>query len=261
MTATLTATGQTQYARVLLQLTYTTVTSASIFRVHPDGTVWPVRDADPVAVTSTTGVGAIVFDHEAPLDTAVTYKATSTQDATVPTSGSVTLPSGGKAWLTHPLKPSLGGAFVVRGHADIAFEGRGAVLPIIGSRYPVAITDTELAGSGTLTLQTATASQASTLRALTADGSVLLLRMPTTWDVEPWLYIRRGAIAEQRYINIAARPERRWAIPYQQVAVPAGHPQGAVGVTWADLVAAYASWTATIAGESTWNDVMIRPGP
>jgi hypothetical protein len=261
MAVSLTATGQNQYARVLLQLTFTTVTEASIFRVHADGSEWPVRNADPITVTATSGVGAIVYDHEAPLDVAVTYKATSTGDATVPTTSSVILASGGKAWLTHPLKPSLGGAFTARDLDDITYDGRGAELPILGSRYPVGITDVEVAGASTVVLQTATTAQASTLRALTADGAVLMLRLPATWDVEPWLYARRRGVIQQRYINIAARSERRWAIPYQQVATPAGVSQGAVGATWTDLVAAYADWTAVIAGEPTWRDPQIKAGP
>lgn len=77
MAPTLTATVQQQYARVRLSLTWPGIQTALIERQDPDGTWRPVRgpDGDQIVCYGSCAV----FDHEAPLDQAVSYRATSPQ--------------------------------------------------------------------------------------------------------------------------------------------------------------------------------------
>jgi hypothetical protein len=259
----LTATAQPTYGRVALQLTFTTVTLATISRIHPDGTVWPLRDANPVGVLSTTGVGAVVFDHELPLDLAVTYKASSTQTGTTFSSSAVTVASDpgdgrSRAWLTHPLKPALSALVTVADIGERARPARIGILPIIGRADPIAVTDLRLSGGGDLSLFTTTLGEAATVRALLADGGVVMLRAPAIWH-NNWFYAALGDASETG--PGGWDPIREWRMAYTAVAAPAGIAQGAVGSTYADAAAAYATYTLAAAGEPTYADAAFKPGP
>lgn len=263
MATALVAAVQAAYARVQLQLTFTTVTSATVSRVHADGTVWPVRGANPTLVASTTGVGAVLYDHEAPLDQAITYRAVN--GATTVTSNTVTVASdtgnsGSNAWLTHPTNPALSRLVTITSIGGRQRKGRTSILPIVGSSSPVALTDARLDPAGELTAFTTTLADAAAMRTLLADGSVLCLRAPAAWG-GMWMYIAVGDATEEAAAGHAADPATDWHLPYTAVAPPAGASAGPVGVTWNDVVASYATWTATLAGEPTWNDVMLKPGP
>jgi peptidoglycan hydrolase-like protein with peptidoglycan-binding domain len=263
MTTSITATAQAQYGRVLLQITLTTAMSATVSRVHPDGTVWPLRDANPTDIRSTTGVGAIVWDHEAPLDVPVTYRVTS--GATTFTSTAVTVPSdrgnvGSMVWLTHPTKPSLSVLWCCEDIAERTSPGRNGVLQILGRADPIAITDSRVSPAGTMTGYTFTRAEATKLRALLADGGTLCVRAPAAWDT-PWFYCAIGDVADANAGGSGLETVRSWHLPYTVVAQPAGGSQGPVGATWADVLAAYATWTAEIAGETTWNAVQLQAGP
>lgn len=264
MATALTATVQPAYARVALQLTFTTVTQATISRVHPDGSVWPLRAANPVDVRSTTSVGAVVFDHEAPLDVPVTYKATSTQTGTTFSSGTVTVASDpsdlrSRAWLTHPLKPSLSTLLRVEAVPERTRPARVGILPIIGRPDPIALTDVRLSGGGSLQAVTYTAAEADTLTALLADGGTVLYRAPSTWR-NNYLYLALGDATELPLVG-GPDPTTEWSIGYTVVAAPAGAGQGAVGSTYADLAAAYATYTLLAAGEATYSAAALKPGP
>lgn len=263
MATSLTAVVQQTYGRVQLQLTFTTVTSATVSRVHADGTVWPVRGGAPAQVLSTTGVGWVGYDHEAPLDQAVTYRATS--GATTFSSSAVTVPSStadlsSRAWLTHPLRPSLSLSVLVTGVGARTRKGRGSILPIVGSSDPVALTDTRLSPSGELAVFTSTLAESTAMEALLADGGVLCVRCPAVWG-SMWFYGAFADVTDESAAGHAQDPSREWRLPYVAVASPAGSSSGAVTATWADVIAAYATWTTTIAGEPAWNDLMLKPGP
>lgn len=267
MATALTAVVQPAYARVQLQLTFTTVTYASIWRVHADGSSWGVRGANPVPVTSTTGVGWVGYDHEAPLDQQIYYFATSSSQAPgvqVPSSP-VTVPSdtgssGSVAWLTHPFKPALSQLALIAAVGARQRKGRTAILPIIGSPTPVALTDKPLDPAGDLVVLTTTLAEAASMRTLLADGSVLCIRCPGTWG-SMWFFAAIGDATEEAAAGHARDPSVEWHLPYTVVTEATGNSTGPVGVTWNDVTAAYATWNAVVAGEATWNDLMLKPGP
>ena len=70
MAPTLTAAVQ-QQTRVLLTLNWPGIQTATIQRLDPDGVLRNVRNAEPVTCLGSCAV----FDHEAPLDQAVTWQA------------------------------------------------------------------------------------------------------------------------------------------------------------------------------------------
>jgi hypothetical protein len=262
MTTTLTATVQPTFGRVLLNLTWTGITSATISRIHADGTVWPLRDAAPIALTSSA---ATVFDNEPPLDQAVTYKATSTQTGVTFSSSPATVPSdpswvGSVIWLTHPTSPSLSMLLPVTEIGAQTRAGRTGILQILGSPLPIAISDVRVLAGASLTAHTTTDADADALRALLADGSTLLMRPPGSWST-PWQYVAFGDVAEVNASGIGPDVDTTWTMPYTVVAPPAGQSLGAVGSTWADAIAAYATWADEISGEATWADLIAHPGP
>lgn len=265
MTTTLTAVVQAAQGRVLLTLTWTTVTQATITRIHPDGTRWPVRAANPALVASTTGVGWTGYDAEAPLDVAVTYTASSTQDPATFSATPVTVPSdtgmvGSMAWLTHPLQPSLSVLFAVSDIAAQTRVARRAVLPIMGSSLPVAVSDVRLAPTGELTGATLTAADAAALAALIADGATLLVRCPATWG-SMWFYAAIGDVTDENPTRVGPQPDREWKLPYTVVAAPVGVAGGSLGDTYNDVLTAYATYNALLAGEATYNALLTQPGP
>lgn len=265
MATALTALVQPAYARVQLQLTFTTVTLASLWRTHADGTVWGVRGTNPTLVSSTTGVGWVGYDHEAPLDQPVWYFARSPQTSTVVFGNTVVIPSdtgnaGSNAWLTHPFKPALSRLVTVTAVGPRSRKGRSSILPIIGSPTPVALTDVRLDPTGELTILTNTLAEAAAMRALLADGSVLCVRCPGIWG-SMWFFAAVGDVTEEPAAGHALEPAVEWHLPYTVVTEANGNASGPVGVTYADLAAAYATYTAVISGEATYNAVMLQPGP
>lgn len=262
MTTTLTATVQPTYGRVLLQLVWTGgVTSAAISRVHADGTIWPLRTANPIDVTSTM---ATCFDNECPLDQAVTYLASSSQTSTTFSSSPVTVTSdpgwaGSMIWLTHPSRPSLSMLLAVNDIAAQTRSGRNGILQILGSPLGVALTDVRVNTGSSMTALTMTKPDTAALKALLADGSVLLMRPPGAWST-PWQYIALGDVTD---VTPGPGPiaDRQWTLPYTVVASPVGGAMGSVGSTYADAKAAYATYAALKLGEPTYADLKAKAGP
>ncbi len=240
-------------ARVQLVLAWPTVTSATIRRIHEDGTVHPVRGADTVPVLSTTGVGWVGYDHEAPLDQTVTYQAASADTSDVLESPAVEVRSGGWMWLTDPTDPAVGGRYVVRDLRAPTTVARRGLLPILGSALPIAVTDVRLAGEASVVIRTAALDDIAPVRALVATGNVLLIRLPGTWGGD-WWYASVGDVTEDRFVPIAQRPERRWQMPYTIVARPEGDSAGPVGATYADTTATYPTYADRTSGSATYAD-------
>ncbi len=263
MTGTLTATVQPTYGRVLLQLNWPGITSATISRINADFSTTVLRDADPIAAP---GGVATVYDNEAPLDQSLVYLALDVATNAPRTSSAVTVPSdpswvGSMMWLTHPTSPGLSMLLPVTGIGAQTRAGRTGVLQILGSPLPVAISDVRVLTGGSLTAQTTTAVDAANLRALLADGSTLLMRPPGSWSAPPWQYVVFGDVTEVNASGVGPDADIVWTMPYTVVAAPVGQSLGAVGATWADAVTAYATWNDLISGEPTWSDLIAHAGP
>lgn len=258
MATALTATVEAVYGRVQLQLTFTTVTSATVSRVHADGTVWPVRGANPTPVLSTSGVGAVIYDHEAPLDQAITYRASS--GGTTFSSTAVTVPSDSgdlrsRVWLTHPLQPALSRLVTVTTVGARTRKGRSSVLPIAASSESVAITDRRLSPTGEIAVLTSTIAEATALQTLLDTGDTLCIRCPAFWG-SWWFYAVLGDTTDEAAASNALDPSIEWKLPYSAVAVPAGTPFGPPGFTYADVNATYATYALLNSGEPSYAAVL-----
>src|ERR1051326_7796206 len=98
MTATLTVTPHTSDASMSLTAgSLTGVTSLSITRNNPDGSVSPVRSATNLDTGGATTLA--FFDFEAPLDQAVTYTLTPDTGSPVTSSAQTIATDGATYWL------------------------------------------------------------------------------------------------------------------------------------------------------------------
>lgn len=168
------------------------------------------------------------------------------------TSNSVTSPSGGQAWLTHPGHPQYAGTVVVRpdGLTEARPARRGVFSPI-GASLPVVVNDVRGGSTGTVTVQTSSAADITRLRNMLADGFPLLLRQPASWGGDSW-WISIGDVGIDRFTQIATDSWRRWALPYQRVDRPPGTSDGPVGQTYNDLKATGLTYDALKATGKTY---------
>lgn len=257
----LTATAQASYGRVLLRLQWPFVASATIVRVDPDGATSPVRNVEPGLVAS-VWVG---YDHEAPLDAAVTYRATTTDPSgagIAVTSEATTVDSGGRAWLKHPGKPGLNRRVKVRENGKRQAPARRGVHRPTDRPDPVVISQPRQSDSRVVVLQTdGTWADQTALDELLADGAVLLLQTPAAWGGESLYASVDTADVEPLDVLNGTMWERRYTLPYDVTKRPPGAATGAYGVTCADVLSAYLTCAALLAGEATCADLATQPGP
>src|SRR6187549_3309934 len=115
MATTLTATPEPSNnpPRVLIQLTYTGQTSATIVRNDPDGTTTPVRLADPAALD---GAGSWVgYDYESWFGASTTYTADTLGGSLTSSAMTLSVPD---IWLRHPGVPALSQKIDFQGEGD-----------------------------------------------------------------------------------------------------------------------------------------------
>lgn len=172
------------------------------------------------------------------------------------TSASVTSPSGGQAWLTHPGHPQYAGvATVTPAGLTEARPARRGVFSPIGTSLPVTVNDVRSGSAGTLVVQTNSTTDTARLRNMLADGAPLLLRQPLLWGGDSW-WISIGDLDIDRFTQIATDNWRRWTLPYIRIDRPSGAGDGAVGQTYNDLKAAgYANYNALLATGKTYTQL------
>lgn len=241
--------------RVRLDVTATglpAVTSTTVTRLDPDGTVSPVRTPDGNPLTLSSGYG-LVYDYEAPYQAPVSYSTTASPSFV---SSEVTIPEA-RVWLIHPGVPALSMPVTIASFADRARRAQRAVFYPMGRANPVVFTDGSRKGvESAVELRTDTLEELAALEAITADSSVLLFNIPAglKWGV-PTCYISVGDIGEARLVDYAGEPKRYVTLPYQVVDRPVGGSQAQrtladllVYPTLADLQAAYPTLADLLAG-------------
>lgn len=221
-----------------------------------------VRGANRAAAAG----GFAITDLEVPLGIAVTYQASGYDNtgalvAQSPVSASVTLDPGStltSGWLSDPLAPlqAMLVQFEARHVETLSYKAAGTVLPILGSRLPVAVTGARRAPSDVpLAIITRTVGEAETLQALLEQAGVLCLR-PCSPEM------RLPAVSYLAAAELTEKPYKGgfsvWSGSVDLVA-----PQASDAVlplhTWTEVIDAYDSWTALIASKATWLDVIRDP--
>lgn len=179
--------------------------------------------------TSDLGPTFNAVDGEAPLDVPFYYEMTNPSvPGFVAQTQTVTLPSNGNTWLTHPGNPATVPVWI-EAEPDITNTITQGVFKILGRANQVVISDPQRAGdTGTMIIVAQDFDTQNRLRAMFADGSPLLIRAPAGYGhpAEWWLsfgdLLSSPAYVTTTYGRIAAAPNelRRFTVPFTQVDRP-----------------------------------------
>lgn len=240
--------------RMIVQLTYTGQTSATIIRTDPDGTQSPVRGADPVALDGTGS--AAVSDYESWFGAASTYTATTGAGSVISSPAILTVTD---IWLRHPGVPSLSQKIDFQGEGEPVRAVVQAVLQPLGRATPVVVNDgRRKSKTGTIKLRTKSDTEHDALLALFDDCAQLLLDIPPEKGYGSTLrhqYLSIGDLNETRLRpDYYPHPWRIWTAPYIVVGRPAG---GVVSPrTYATVLGAHATYQAVLTRYSTYTAVL-----
>jgi hypothetical protein len=250
-TITLTADLDSSGRWVLLTLTCTGATGATIYRVTADGTQ-AVRGAFEETISGALNAA----DYEAPQNQTLTYFArvtdgTSTQESTLVTVAGVVDRGGDCIFgLTNPLGIV---AVNVVGVPELRSQGRQDVVQVIGRADPVVVSDVRLYPSGTLTVATLTDDERQDVTALLADGQVIAFspRYADYGFSDIW-YLAVSNVTEKRVSALGNRPERFIEMEFQRVAPPPADFVGPAFQLWQDVLDAGTSWNTVFTSGATW---------
>lgn len=253
--AAITLEADTDLMRVGVSLSAWTNGDTTIHRVHPDGTAYTVRGAQPFTVSG--GVG-FVWDYEAPFNEAVTYRAAS--GASTITSAAITLAST-TAWLRAPGLPSLDMAVqLAERPRQLAYERPTSVRYPMGSSTAVVRSGALRAATFEFAVWARSFDEGDALHWLVGQAPVVLAVLPNTRS--PWLYVHLGTPVEApltRYVNGSEDSQwTAWTLPCTVVARPSGDVFGDPSASWQAYVDAGLTWQQLSA--YTWLD-MLRGTP
>lgn len=238
-------------------VTLVTPTAVSVSRVNTvNGTVSPVRNAEPATLVAGTWIGQ---DYEVPLDDPFYYRATAASAPSVDvTSPTYVMPAQGRTMLKHPGQPALNMVVNPTKGPDLSRPVAQGVFDVLGRDYPVAVSMRRSSARGTLELVTFTDAEAANLVTMLIDGMPLLLSTPSGYGLGN-RYIAVADLDEARLSPLGSEQARSWTLPFVTVDRPAGAAL-AVGNTWADVTSTYSTWGALLSGEGTWAGVVSGVG-
>lgn len=279
--ASLTATADGTYAHVGLYVdfdAFVTQNQVTIVRIHSDGTEHAVRGAYRI-VTFPVTFDYFLFDTEAPLDTAVTYRAFEDVDGQDPavntvTSGSVTIGSNGYHWFKDPSRPwadiraddcaQQGGpcAEITEDVSLFPFGDRtrgpdANLVPVLDRELPADIWARRKGITSSMSFLSRTLAAIDRVYTLFTAGGPLLLQIQPLfgWPDAYWqpldLVETRTGSADQR------NPLRRWTAPITQVdrPSPASAAQGTVCANWCLIEDTYTTSQDLADTGFTWLEV------
>ena len=270
-TPTITPTGDNTNARMKLSLAGSGAATAvtvlfEVQRSNDNGVTWvPVRGEIGLYVAAVGGT-RIWYDYESGNGESVKYRVrTHSLDISnndIPSAWSSASSAvswvSSSSWLKVPLNPELNRPIVIKDLGDDQYPVARSVSQGLGSTDTVVTRGLRRTkAEGTLTLYTATDSEAAALRALLNTGAVLLVQPRS--NVSGWVnrYIDVGTIANARIVQLGAEPSRYLEMPYVERAAPSLSaftlPNGFI--TWGEVLGIYANWLAIENGNVDWSDL------
>lgn len=257
MVATFTALNDAANGRVQLSLNWTAMTSASVTRTDPDGSITPVRSGNPATLVA--GVWTD-FDYEAPVGVTANYTAVSNTGATLTASAAVTDTPYATVWLKHPGRPALNMQVAVSapGIENQVRAARREVLTVVGRARPVVLSLARAGLAGSVTVMVPDVATENTLLLMLADGAPLLLQPPVAGNLGN-IYM---AIAD---VAISPHPAlengyRDYTLPFDQVDPPAGLAGGGANNSYSVLLASWANYSALVSAGKTYSNLVVNAG-
>jgi hypothetical protein len=206
----------------------------TLTRRDPDR-AWPVRGAEPIAVTA--GQSVTVRDFECPFGVDVHYQAGAGPVGVAEQGFTRLIPTAyypndqewstlkGAAWLRHLAIPQLSMAIDLANAESPVFAQTRTVAPVLNRPSPIVLADGRRKNpTSTLDIRTWSLEEADKFRALLADNSTLLLDVPAgeRWGITHW-WVSVGDVTEERLIQEWAPFEGRvFHLPVEIVDRPAG---------------------------------------
>ncbi|MFJ9740808.1 hypothetical protein [Streptomyces sp. NPDC101166] len=236
----------------------------TIYRVSSDGTRTRVRGPsglyDQDVITSDL---LIVEDHEAPLETPVSYYvelytaagvlASTRSSATV----TVDLDDVNLCWLKDPGNPQRNMQVMVKRPPDWADPIEQTVHKIRNRQNAVILSDSRGGQEGELVVWTRSDTERKDLRRLLSSGNVLL------WQVAPGMgeddvYVNVGPVARPRISPLATEEWREWTLPLTEADMPVTvGVNGSAARTWQDVLSTFSTWQQVLDAYETWEDVLL----
>lgn len=245
--------------RVRLDVTDTgdspALNAANVFRVSASGTRSPVRtgDGNPLVLSGSGPRTALLYDYEMSYGLSVTY---TTAESSGMFSNSISVTED-VPWLVHPGDPSLSVPLVVIETGVRSSAVRRGVHQPMGRAAPVVRTSgVRSAPEYVLQVRTETTIARMSMDRILADAGLLLLNVPASlgWGIGAE-YVAVGDVRESRLYNWGGEQRRNWELPCLVVDAPIGGFQSQRTYvdllnfpTYADLNAAYPTYTALLAG-------------
>jgi hypothetical protein len=200
-----------------------TWTNYDLQRTVDGGASWQtVRGSLNKAVT---GTSVTVQDYETANTQTVTYRARAGYTAGGFITGAWVSSSSSAGWtstsmwLKDPYNPARN--LIVNNvlMPEPVYPRVRGVFNVLGSPFPVVVSDVLSAGRSTITLETYTAAEVAPLKLL-CSGAVLLLQAPAVmgWDSR---YVAPGDLTEMRVSQTYATPWLQWQLQLDEVDVPA----------------------------------------
>lgn len=166
-------------------------------------------------------------------------------------------PSIGTPWLKNVRLPFLNMPAVLSDAGDITRPSRSSTFAVIGRQNQVAVTLPRGGREYTVTIATITDDETAAVHALLETGDVILIQTPGDYLIPLTGYYSAGDSTETRQ---AVNWSRRWiSVALTEVDAPATDIVG-IQITWQGVVNAYPSWSALVAAQATWQDVLTLVG-
>jgi len=242
---------------------FSVLNQVTIVRVHPDGTEFIVRGGYQIT-TFAPSFNYFLIDTEAPLDTAVTYRAFEDvvgldPSTTVITGGPVTITSSGYQWFKDPARPwanirvdlcteqvpctGLANPVSLMELGNKTRSSDASLIPVLDRKLPADVWARRKGITASVTFLTRTLTAVSEVETLFTAGGPLFLQIQPEFGW-PDAYWQPGDLVEEYTGSADQRvPYRRWTVPLVQVdrPSPASAAQGVVCATWCVINAAYAT--------------------
>jgi hypothetical protein len=174
--------------------------------------------------------------------------------ATTSQTGSITPSLSGQVWLKFIGHPFLNQVVDAYGDINVTRRARNAVFPVVGRSAPVGVTDVRAGREFNLLVKTLTAEAHRNLDFAVLGGDPVFVHAPPDNPI-PTMYAVIGDTQDDQPVP----GTHFWTLPLTEVAAPVPEVVGTT-ITYQGVINAYTSYTALLAGETDYADLLLNIG-